>query len=194
MTDILIYDTQKAAFGLGQQPPNYECSGQAIIDLVKPFRMSRIIGLEIGTDIGQTARYLLKTEPRLFLYCVDPYSNYIDWNGNNLNDRDIIHDQFVQQSKEYEDRYMLYRKSSNDAVSLFLNESLDFVFIDGLHVFEQTYLDCFNYYSKVKKGGLFCGHDYNTIRGVNMAVNKFASEVGATVKTAINDVWYWYKE
>jgi predicted O-methyltransferase YrrM len=191
MTEILIYNTENALKRY-IEPNQFHCSGQAILDLIP--KEIPVVGLEIGTDVGETARYLLKMNPHMFLYCVDPYKTYIDWNGNNINDREKILEEFTQRTKEYENRYMLYRESSNDATIFFENESLDFVFIDGLHEFTQTYLDCVNFYPKLKKGGLFCGHDYNTIPAVKKAVDRFASEISMEVNTAINDVWYFYKE
>jgi hypothetical protein len=46
----------------------------------------------------------------------------------------------------------------------------------------------------VKPGGVFAGHDYNVIEGVNRAVNEFAAKHGAEVQTCANDVWYWIKK
>jgi len=48
----------------------------------------------------------------------------------------------------------------DDAVSLTPYE-VDFVWIDGDHRPEQITKDIANYYPKVKKGGLFGGHDWN---------------------------------
>ena len=75
----------------------------------------------------------------------------------------------------------------------FYYDEYDFIFIDGLHSYEQVLKDCKNYYSKIKTGGIFSGHDYNTIEGVNRAVNEFAFSVGKTIKQTKNDVWYWIK-
>ena len=83
--------------------------------------------------------------------------------------------------------------TSDAAVNNFENESLDFVWIDGLHQYNQVLKDCRNYWPKLKKGGLFCGHDYKVIPGVNKAVDEFAAEINVTVLTTIKDVWYWYK-
>ena len=69
----------------------------------------------------------------------------------------------------------------------------DFIFIDGLHTYEQLTKDCHNYYSKVKTGGIFSGHDYQTIPGVNKAVCEFAPTKTDNVLTTECDVWYWYK-
>jgi hypothetical protein len=53
--------------------------------------------------------------------------------------------------------------------------------------------DCENYYPKLKDGGMFIGHDYNKIEGVNKAVAEFSAKVGKPVATANQDLWYWVK-
>lgn len=190
MTDVIKYDTRSSSMTYVGATV-YNCSGEGIIDLIK--NVEKLVGIEIGSDVGETASYLLKTRQDLFLYCVDPYLTYIDWNGNNLNDREDVLKKFCDTMKPYKNRYKLLRMKSDDAVDQFLDNSVDFVFIDGLHEYEQTLKDCQNYWSKVKDGGLFCGHDYKTIPGVNRSVNEFAGSINKTVLTTVNDVWYYFK-
>jgi len=82
---------------------------------------------------------------------------------------------------------------SDDAVEYFEDESLDFIFIDGLHTYEQVLKDCINYYPKIKKNGLFAGHDYSAIIGVKKAVDEFASSVNKQIVHSEADAWFWYK-
>ena len=69
----------------------------------------------------------------------------------------------------------------------------DFIFIDGLHTYDQVLTDCKNYYSKVKNGGIFAGHDYNTIREVRNAVDTFSNLQNKNVIQIPTDAWYWIK-
>jgi len=94
----------------------------------------------------------------------------------------------------YGDRFVLIRDFSDNVVDQFADGSLDFIFIDGLHTYEQLTIDCNNYYSKVKTGGIFSGHDFRVIPGVNKAVLEFAAKqsVDKILETEC-DVWYWYK-
>jgi hypothetical protein len=84
--------------------------------------------------------------------------------------------------------------TSDDAVSKFEDESLDFIFVDGLHTYDQVLLDCRNYYPKLKKNGLFCGHDYGTIEEVRRAVDEFAKEVNKEIQFMRQDNWTWIKD
>ena len=150
-------------------------------------------GIEIGCLTGDTTLFLLKTKEDLIITSVDPYIQYIDWNGYsisfNLNQKQMV----IERMKEFGSRFNLINKTSDDACVDFVNDEYDFIFIDGLHSYEQVLKDCKNYYSKIKTGGIFSGHDYNTIEGVNRAVNEFAFSVGKTIKQTKNDVWYWIK-
>ena len=83
--------------------------------------------------------------------------------------------------------------TSDSAAQIFKDEEFDIIFIDGLHTYEQLSKDCENYYSKVKPGGIFSGHDYNSIEGVRRAVDEFSSKLGKKIEITENDVWYWYK-
>jgi hypothetical protein len=188
MTEFITYNTSS---GVTSYKNSYQCSGQGIIDLIKDIKNP--VGIEIGSDVGETASYLLETRKDLFLYCIDPYMSYIDWNGNNLNDREDVLRKFMNTMKPYKDRYKLLRMTSDEAVEQFVNSSVDFVFIDGLHEYNQTLRDCYNYWPKLKESGLFCGHDYKTIPAINKSVDEFAGKINKQVLTTVNDVWYYFK-
>ena len=46
-----------------------------------------------------------------------------------------------------------------NVVKKFKDKSLDFIFFDSTLSEEQTYEEAMAYYPKIKKGGLFLGHD-----------------------------------
>jgi predicted O-methyltransferase YrrM len=172
--------------------PHDKCSGYGLIDLLKD--KGPIKGLEIGCAEGTTTKLLLKELPNLTLWSIDPYEDYTDWNGNILDKMDVKFINTMNRMKPYEDRFRLLKKYSDDCVGDFENEFLDFIFIDGLHTYEQVKKDCENFYPKVKSGGLFSGHDYNNVKEVQTAVKEFAIKQGLkTINSTDYDVWYWWK-
>jgi len=63
--------------------------------------------------------------------------------------------------------------NSLDAHKLIKNNSLTFCFIDGNHVAPVIGQDLDNYWPKVKSGGIFVMHDYNSVcPDVTQAVNR----------------------
>ena len=167
-------------------------SGFGLIELLK--NKQNIIGLEIGCYAGVNADNLLKCLPQLVLHGVDPYVPYCDWNGGHtLGKNDTAEHQAYEKLNKYGNRFILHKLTSDDAVDAFMDESFDFIFIDGLHTYEQVLNDCKNYYKKLKPNGLFSGHDYNVISNVKKAVNEYAVEVNKKIEQTETDVWYWYK-
>jgi predicted O-methyltransferase YrrM len=71
--------------------------------------------------------------------------------------------------------YNLVRGYSEMVSKKYKDESLDFVFIDGNHDYDNIKLDITSWLSKVKKGGIIAGHDYHDIvfPGVVQAVKEF---------------------
>lgn len=185
MSDIIYYSPAGVSTG------TFKCSGYGLGEMIK--NVKNPVGLEIGLAEGYTTRFLMESNDTLTLYCVDPYVNYIDWNGNNLNERENVYQQFLENTKQFSNRIKFIRKFSDDAVSDIEDESLDFIFIDGLHTYDQVTKDMTNYYSKVKPGGIFSGHDYRVIKCINDAVNDFAKKMDKVVLETECDVWYWYK-
>jgi hypothetical protein len=187
MSDSFYYNST-GNFGI---TPKFKCSGYGLGKMIEG--LENPVGVEIGLAEGFTTRFLMESNKNLTLYCIDPYINYIDWNGTNLNERENIYQQFLDNTKVFGDRIKFLRKYSDDAVSNIEDNSLDFVFIDGLHTFEQVTKDMTNYYPKLKDGGIFSGHDFRVIKCINEAVIEFASSKNKTILETECDVWYWYK-
>lgn len=62
--------------------------------------------------------------------------------------------------KDYENRAIMVRSLAEDVVDLFQDESLDYIYIDANHAYDYVKQDIELWYPKLKKGGLFAGHDY----------------------------------
>lgn len=175
-------------------------SGRDIVPLIQNLPTDTPIGIEIGVDFAPTSWYLLKSIPGLRLYGVDPYVAYQDWKPGvegwfSQESTDHRYKMMCERLAQFGDRWKHYRLSSDDAVPLFADDAFDFIFIDGLHEYDQVLADCRNYYPKIKSGGIFSGHDYKAIEGVGKAVDEFAAEVNATVNyLPDNDAWYWIKD
>ena len=186
MSDTIVFNTETRDFRIQRK-----CSGHGLAELIKDKQYPFVV--EIGCSEGHTTQWLLDCNPTLKIVSIDPYVNYLDWNGNQLNDRDEFYQKTMTMLSPYGKRFFMIRDFSDNVFDKFEDESIDMLFIDGLHTYEQVLKDCHNYYSKVKTGGVFAGHDYNVIPGVNKAVKEFAALKNKEILETECDVWYWYK-
>jgi Methyltransferase domain len=196
----LTEDDFKTIKELGDKWPYDWVSTKGLAPYVKRLG-ENVVGLEIGTCRAESTAYLLEKCPNIVkLYTVDPYKGYKDWNGEITQE---VVDRFMMIAQEnlsqYGDRVQMVRETSIDAASKIATitdkEEFDFIFVDGDHSYDATLADCEAYYPLLKKGGLFCGHDYSSIEDVKNAVNNFRSKQGITapINLSTNSAFFWYK-
>lgn len=138
------------------------------------------IGVEVGVAGGFFSERILGHTEIDTLYSIDPWSRGFD------EPLDVAHTSTIElylealkRLRQFGSRSILYRLKSCDAAPLFENESLDFVYIDGSHVYEDVRLDISIWWPKMKPGGIFWGHDYSgNCPGVMRAVDEFIRETG----------------
>lgn len=116
------------------------------------------LGAEVGVAGGAHARLLVEKNPKLKLYCIDPwivYEGYGDYDTHRMSqfERDVLN---TMQT----DNYVLMKEYSMDAVKKFEDNSLDFVYIDGAHDYKNVVDDICEWSKKVKVGGIVYGHDF----------------------------------
>ena len=81
--------------------------------------------------------------------------------------------------EKYGDRVHFMRTTSVEAASRIMYESIDFVYLDGLHDFESVSRDIEAWYPKVRKNGIISGHDYHPdLPDVIRAVDDFRERAG----------------
>jgi hypothetical protein len=54
------------------------------------------------------------------------------------------------------------KKTSDDAI-FDLNEKIDFIYIDGMHTYDQIKKDITNYLPLLNSSGFISGHDYHPV-------------------------------
>lgn len=151
-------------------------------DLARVFNeLGYRVGAEIGVKHGHFSKVLLDTIPDLKMFCIDPWCAF----GRSVNQGRA--ERRYQQAKELLSPYKatLMRMTSMEAVEEIPNDSLDFVYIDGLHDFDSVMLDLIHWTPKVRVGGIVSGHDYvhHFEGGVIQAVNAY---------TYAHNIHSWY--
>lgn len=146
----------------GSGPPN--CGYiQGLIDLYQAARVWGGNGVEVGCWTGESAEIACQFLGHLT--CVDPWQPP-DFSGNEA--------LFDQRMAAYKNVTKL-KKPSHVACDDFADNSLDIVYIDGMHDYENVKRDSLAWFPKVKIGGWFAGHDYDdmeTHTGVVAAVDE----------------------
>lgn len=115
-------------------------------------------GAEIGVYRGAYSENLLKNIPNLKLYGIDLWEVYKGYRDYRSSDMATAMDEAKERTKNY--NCELIKGWSNEIVKKFADESLDFVYIDGNHSYEQTVQDIALWSKKVRKGGIVYGHDF----------------------------------
>ncbi len=124
------------------------------------YRLGFRTGAEIGVDRGRYSKILCQYNPKLKLYCIDPWVAYEGYYENHTRGRKIYESYGVAKERLKNYNCELIQKFSMDAVKDFEDNSLDFCFIDGNHSFEYAVNDIVEWSKKVRVGGIISGHDF----------------------------------
>lgn len=130
------------------------------VDLARLFgELGFRAGAEIGTADGGYADALYRANKRARLWCVDPY---VDYDGYT----DFTFLEHLQNHIKALDRFegiknvTILPMTSMEALKLFEDGLLDFVYIDGNHELTFVVRDIYYWWKKVRSGGIVAGHDY----------------------------------
>ena len=164
-----------------------------------------LFGVEVGVFDGSHCWGFLETLDIKRLYMVDPYVSY----ERHIKDVGLERSQWLlarakKRSKIWAEEkfpgkcFHIYEKSL-DAVKDFGDESLDFVYLDGDHTYENVSKEIPAWEAKLKHGGLMGGHDYSKRRAeVIKAVDEYCKkhsikfEVVGDKRYAAD--WYFWKK
>jgi len=140
--------------------------------------------VEVGSWKGRSSSFMaveiIKSGKKIKFDCIDPWMGDLDSLGD-------VYDPFVPKNTNPEWLYLEFmnnikpvsssinpiRLKSTEAAVMYEDRSLDFVFIDGSHEYQDVKEDLSFWYDKVKRGGTISGHDYTTYPGVKKAVDEF---------------------
>lgn len=139
------------------------------VDLAKLFsELGFTKGAEVGVLFGRYSKILCETIPNLKLSSIDPWLAYGEYNDPKTQEE--FDDLYHQTVKSLEGlNCNVIRAKSMDAVKVFDDNSLDFVYIDGNHEFTSEANDIHEWSKKVRPGGIISGHDYIHYRASSLS-------------------------
>ena len=158
-----------------------------------------MVGIEIGVNGGDHAISLLENLDIERLYFIDPYENYTKYLVGKVH---YEIDQLTRSETEvvararlekYRSKIIWLKKYSLEAIN-YIDEKVDFVYIDGNHQYEFFFEDIDNYFPLLKESGVIGGHDYyNGFQrehdGVISAVTSFSVSHGLQLRSELPDWW-----
>lgn len=131
-----------------------EC--KLFIDNLKKYidNKKSITGIEIGVLNGESANQILNIDKRILLIGIDPIIP-------DSIEKTLVGDiEKINKTLEpYKNRWTFYNDYSYKVNNKFIDASIDFIFIDGSHIYEDVKQDYELYISKIKEGGLLFFHD-----------------------------------
>jgi predicted O-methyltransferase YrrM len=127
--------------------------------------------IEIGSYAGESTQMFANEFKSVI--AIDPFIN--DYDPNDITCKYMELEKVYDTFKEVVDRNSNIehiRMTSDDAVESLTGTSVDFIYIDGLHTYEQIKKDIKNYLPLLKPNCLIAGHDYHrnwdgVVRGIN---------------------------
>ena len=153
------------------------------IDSLRPTKEMTMI--EIGSYAGESTEIF--AQHFQYVIAIDPYNEDYD-----PNDITCSYAPLSEVLKSYEERMSKYdnvsllQATSDDAVK-FVTLKADFVYIDGLHTYDQVKKDIENYLPLINKNGFIGGHDYHPVyQGVMDAI---VETIGYPHKTFQDTSW-----
>jgi SAM-dependent methyltransferase len=131
--------------------------------------------VEVGCWRGRSSVYLgvevMNSGKQIDVVCVDTWKGSDEHQGMNILNDDGLYQEFLHNIEPLSSVIIPFRTTSLEAAETFEDESLDFVFIDASHDYENVLADIKAWYCKVKPGGVLSGHDYPDWPGVKKAVD-----------------------
>jgi len=176
-TDKLIRKITKVKSG-----DNVPFIGRKKIDRVGMAKMFGELGFKIGAEIGvrkgDFSVHLLDAvgEDGVMTF-IDPWEAWDSGTGEKFSSESAerCYRTACDRISKYRAKSFIKRMKGCDALDEVPDESLDFVYIDAGHSFDDAIIDIINWSKKVRPGGVVSGHDYYISYnfGVIEAVNAY---------------------
>ena len=133
--------------------------------------------VEVGSWRGRSSCFLgveiYNSGKNIKLDCVDTWEGSEEHQGYDILKDDMLYKEFISNIAPISHIITPIRMTSLEASRLYPDNSLEAVFLDASHRYEDIKNDINAWYPKVKKGGIFAGHDYPSWTQVTQAVEEF---------------------
>lgn len=147
-------------------------SSEGLLDMIKELGETKDkVMVEIGSFIGEST--VIFAEHFKKVIAIDPFMDNYDPEDttSKFNFRDVFMEYKRRTNSCINVETLI--KTSDDALKDLQGKKFDFIYIDGIHQYQNVLDDIKNYLPLVKEGGIIGGHDYGgPWKGVQKAVDE----------------------
>lgn len=133
------------------------------------FKNSQIEGAELGVFKGENALRFLNSLNIKKIHLVD---SWITPPYEHVDNYEAFGEEVKNKFSKF-NNVVIHKEYTYEAVKKFKDNSLDFVYVDAGHKYEECKKDIELWYPKIKSKGIMAGHDYFNLEEVKKAVDEF---------------------
>lgn len=166
----------------GQTLMRDKIGSEGLLDLIKEIgNTQNKTMVEIGSFIGEST--IIFAQHFKQVIAIDPFlTGYDPEDPTSRFDFNEVYQEYLDRTSPYKNIKTL-TLTSDDAVDILKDELFDFIYVDGIHQYEQVLIDIKNYLLLVKPNGIIGGHDYGGVwEGVKKAVDESLGQPDKTFK------------
>ena len=150
--------------------------------------------VEVGSWLGRSSCFMgveiHNSNYNIKFDCVDTWEGSVEHIGLDEIKNGTLYNQFLANIEPINHIVNPIKTTSVEASKLYDDNSLDFVFIDASHEYQDVLDDIMVWLPKIKVGGIIAGHDYEYYQ-VNNAVHEFFKN--EEFVTMNNNCWLYEK-
>ena len=154
--------------------------------------------VEIGSFMGRSSccmgQLIKNSGKNIKLHCIDTFEGsdeicHYDIINQLTKNNSNFYKEFQKNIEYCEVDHLIesIKSKSLDACKYFEDESIDMIYIDGSHEYQDVLDDIKFWYPKVKSGGIMYGDDYPYFEGVRRAVDEYFGDNKSIVQYGI--IW-----
>ena len=155
------------------------------------------VGAEVGVKLGEYSELLLRSWRGRRLISIDSWPIPDGADPGDPLVGEAAQEWYLAETRRrlapFGERSEIRRRDSLEAAAELDPGGLDFVYIDAAHEYEAVRDDIEAWHSRVRPGGLLCGHDYydgfraGAMYGVARAVDEFCEARGLRAHTTVRE-------
>lgn len=145
-----------------------------------------LVGVCVGFS-GIRTEHILAHLDMSMLHIVDPFVPYAEVTEERMHDLEEWKNTLITRYAGLPNVNSILLQSKK-AGRLFKKATLDFVYIDGSHIYDDVKTDIETWFPKLKEGGFFGGHDY-MLDSVSKAVDEFAMKKNLAIVNSDRMEW-----